>query len=503
VTTATDYPNDDACLDYLWREHFSNDGVTAVCPRCQAPRRFRRVANQRSYRCRTCGYNLHPTAGTILNRSSTPLRSWFRAILLAADPDRAVSAKDLQRELGVTYKTAWRMLRLIRAQLDASRGKSSGEHSPLAVATRPPSTPRGPRQAARARRRRHPMAPGFIVTFAGNGTAGYSGDGGPAAEAQLFRPWDIALDRAGNVFIADAGAHVIRRVDPSGTIATVAGNGRRGYSGDGGPATAATLHGPTGVAVDEEGGLLIADHLNHVVRRVDPGGTISTVAGDGNAGFSGDGGPARAARLNMPARIVAAGDSFLVADYRNNRVRRVDGRGIIDTIAGNGDDTTSGDSGPAPAAGLPRPNGLALDADGNLYVVQVGGSLTRDARVRRVDAGGTITTTAGGGWSGYEGDGGPAITARLSAPSDVAFDGSGRAIICDSHNNRIRRVDHSGTIRTIVGTGEAASGGNGGPAIAGQVNQPVGIAMHVSGDLLIADRWSCRVRRVSGPIPDE
>ena len=336
---------------------------------------------------------------------------------------------------------------------------------------------------------------GNITTIAGTGQRGFSGDGGPAVTAQLTFPSGLTVDSSGNLYIADLRNHRIRRVNPSGTIITIAGTGERGFSGDGGLAVEAQLYNPRGLAVDGSGSLYIADGANHCIRRVDPSGTINTIAGTNQRGFGGDGSPAVEAELNSPVDVaVDRSGNLYIADSGNNRIRRVDPSGTIITIAGTGQSVLSysGDGGPAVEAKIASPSGLAVDSSGNLYIAD-----TYNHRIRRVDPSGIIITIAGVGASSYSGDGGPAITARLYRPGDVAVDSSGNLYIADTYNHRIRRVDPSGTISTIAGTGERGFGGDGGPAVEARLNYPSGVAVDDSGNLYIADVGNHRIRRVN------
>ena len=336
-------------------------------------------------------------------------------------------------------------------------------------------------------------ATGTITTIAGTGEKGYSGDGSPAVRARLFGPQGVAVDGAGNLFIADSDNHRIRRVDRSGTITTIAGTGEDGFGGDGGPAAQARLRYPQGVAVDGAGNLFIADSWNNRIRRVDAGGTITTVAGTAERGNSGDGGPAIRARLDIPNQVAfdKAGNFFISVGHS---VRRVDPSGTITTVAGTGDEGYSGDGGPAVQARLRFPYGLVVDGAGNLFIAE-----WWKGRIRRVDPSGIITTIAGGGSGG---DGGPAVEAGLNRPSKVTFDRAGNLFIADSSNHRVRRVDTTGTITTVAGTGKAGYSGDGGAAIRARLNQPSGVAVDGAGNLFIAETGSHRVRRVdrSGTI---
>jgi sugar lactone lactonase YvrE len=338
-------------------------------------------------------------------------------------------------------------------------------------------------------------AVGIISTVAGNGTAGFSGDGGSATSASLYYPWGVAVDAAGNLYIADSQNWRVRRVDLSGAISTVAGNGTWGFSGDGGSATSASLYFYVDLAVDGVGNLYIAGDQDSRIRRVDPSGTISTVAGASTSqGFSGDGGPATAALLNFPSGVaVDAAGNLYIADSNNNRIRRVTADGTISTVAGNGTAGFSGDGGPATNASLHQPQRVAADTNGNLYVAD-----WWNHRIRRVDPNGTISTVAGNGTSGYSGDGGSATSASLQYPMGVAVDAAGNLYIADSRNNRIRRVTANGVISTVAGNGIAGFSGDGGPAASASLNTyPNGVAVGSAGDLYIADTGNNRVRKVS------
>jgi uncharacterized protein (TIGR03437 family) len=340
---------------------------------------------------------------------------------------------------------------------------------------------------ARVRR----VSPGGIVTtVAGNGIGGFSGDGGPATDAQLQRPSGVAVDDAGNLFVADFANNRIRKVSPSGIITTVAGNGTRGFSGDGGPATSAQLWFPEGIAVDSQGNLFIADHANNRVRKVSPNGIITTVAGNGSAGFSGDGGPATSAQLNGTFAVAVdnAGNLY-IEDHDNWRIRKVSG-GIITTFAGGGS-AGLGDGGLATSAMVGPAAGLALDSAGALFIADTG-----RFRIRKVATDGIITTIAGAGApaSSFSGDGGPAIDATLD-PSAVAVDDSGALFIADHSNHRVRKVSASGIVTTVAGNGTAGSSGDGGAATAAQLGSPASVAVDTTGNLFIADAG--RVRKVS------
>jgi sugar lactone lactonase YvrE len=331
---------------------------------------------------------------------------------------------------------------------------------------------------------------GTLTVVAGNGTAGYAGDSGPATAAQLNFPSDVAVDAAGNLYIADSLNHRIRKVDAAGNITTVAGNGTAGFSGDNGPAAAAVLNSPYGLAIDSGGNLYIADSSNNRIRRVSPAGTIATVAG-GGAGL-GDGGPATSAMLAFPIRAVAnaAGDLY-IADFGNARIRKVNGGGVITTVAGNGTVGFSGDGGPATQAQLNQPWGLALDAAGNLYIPD-----SYNSRLRRVDSSGVITTIAGTGVAGYSGDGGPATAATLYYPESPVIDASGNIYLADTGNGRIRKITATGTISNLAGNGAFKFDGDGGPATRAHLNAARAIVLDGAGNLVIADSDNYRIRKV-------
>jgi sugar lactone lactonase YvrE len=345
-------------------------------------------------------------------------------------------------------------------------------------------------------------APGTITAVAGTGQSGFSGDGGPATEARLAFPFDVAVDAAGNVLIAATDNNRVRKVSPAGMISTVAGTGKPGFSGDGGPATQAGMN-PWTLTLDGAGNLYIGDSGNYRVRKVSTDGLITTVAGTGKQGFSGDGGPATEARLSGYGVGVddAAGNLF-IADTNNHRIRKVSPEGIITTVAGSGPTgitkgLSTGDGGLATEARLNGPHNLALDRAGNLYFSEHGDffGTNRGYRVRKVDANGIISTVAGSDRKGFAGDGGPATQARLHTPTGVAVDSAGNLFIADYGNNRVRKVDASGIISTVAGGGtkDYVDG-----ALATAVRLPFmsGLAVDAAGNLLIVD--SERIFKVFG-----
>lgn len=334
-----------------------------------------------------------------------------------------------------------------------------------------------------------------INTIAGNGTASYYGDGGPATSAELASPAGLATDASGNVYIADYNNSRIRMVNTSGVISTFAGNGASGFSGDGGPATAAALYDPFGVCTDISGNVYIADSRGNRIRMVNTSGIISTLAGNGIAAYSGDGGPATAAQVNFPLFVEAdPSGNIYISDYQNNRLREINTSGIINTIAGNGTAGYAGDGGAATAAEMRSPGGLSLDANGNIYFADEG-----NHRIRMINTLGVINLVGGNGTGSYSGDGGPATAAEIYEPYDVSLDGAGNIYIADLGNSRIREISVSGMMSTFAGTGTPGFSGDGGPATAAQLNYPSGVfADLVSGSLYIGDENNERVRIVTG-----
>lgn len=334
---------------------------------------------------------------------------------------------------------------------------------------------------------------GIISTVVGTGTAGFSGDGGPAVAAQLSSPFGATVDEAGNLYIADTNNSRIRRVTPAGIISTVVGSGVRGFLGDGGAATSAQMNSPYRVAIDEAGNMLISDLNNNRVRRVTPAGIISTVGGNGTVGFSGDNGPANAAQLNAPysARIDPAGN-VLIAEFASNRIRRVAPDGTISTLAGTGVAGFSGDNGPAGAAQVRQPTDIAIDGNGNIYFAD-----STNYRIRRITPAGVVSTVAGRGTAGFSGDTGPATNAQFNPPVGLALDTSGTLYVSDQANHRVRRITASGTIVTFAGTGTAGSSGDGGAATGAQLNSPSGVAVDSAGGVFIADTTNHRIRKVT------
>jgi len=337
-------------------------------------------------------------------------------------------------------------------------------------------------------------ATGTISTIAGSDPFGdFTGDGGPATAAALNDPSGVAIMPDGGYLIADAGNDRVRRVFPDGTIRTVAGSGSYGSSGDGGPAAAASLQAPIGVAALSDGSFLIADAGAARVRRVSATGIITTAAGTGTRGISGDGGPATAAEIYDPQGVTAMPDGgFLIADG-DYVVRRVSPIGIITTVAGTGTPGFSGDGGPATAAQLTNPNAVAVTADGGFLIADSG-----NRRIRRVSPTGTITTVAGTGTQGSAGDGGAATAAQLNNPSGLAATPDGGFLIADWFGNRVRWVSPTGMITTVAGTGSPSvfTDGDGGPATAANLTLPYAVATTPSGGFVIAESGNAAIRLV-------
>ncbi len=352
----------------------------------------------------------------------------------------------------------------------------------------------------------------IITTVTGNGTPGFSGDGGPALGAQLYDPWDVTAYSTGNLYIADSRNHRIRKVDTTtGIVSTFAGNGTDGFSGDGGSALSAQLHGPTGVTVDSSGNLYVADINTQSIRKVDAmTGIISTFAGNGTPGFSGDGGPATSAQLSGPAGVtVDSTGNLYIADQYNNRIRKVDTAGIISTFAGSGrypsgsEPISSGDGGPATGALFIYPSNLAVDRAGNVYIAGNFPGWLNDNSVRKVDATTGIITTVAGNGRFYSGavptpvEGGSALSAQLNRVHGLAVDSTGNLYIAESASHRVRKVDPRGIITTVAGNGTPGYSGDGGPAISAQLYEPIGITVDIIGNLYIADSSNQRVRKVT------
>ncbi|GAB3940270.1 hypothetical protein GCM10028805_01770 [Spirosoma harenae] len=389
---------------------------------------------------------------------------------------------------------------------------------------------------------------GIVTTLAGDGELGFAGDNGSALNARFLDPRGITADAAGNVYIADTQNHRIRKINTAGTITTITGTGTQGYSGDGGVAINAQVNYPKNVTIDKLGNLYIADSQNYRIRKIGVDGMISTVAGNGTSGYSGDGGLAINAQLFLPGAIAVdnAGNLY-IADSNNNRIRKVDTNGIITTIAGNGTYQTTGDGGPAINAAVYLPVDIAVDDAGIVYVSQ------QDSRIRKISADGTILPVVGNGTDGFTGDGelavnaliGPAVGIKIdnegnltiadrtnyrirriisdgvintvaggftgdggpatnahfrrylfNTPSNLTVDTKGNVYVVDRFQNRIRKVSPNGVITTIAGTGVNGYSGDGGPATEAQLRHPRGVGLDSTGNLYIVDQYNSRIRRV-------
>ena len=373
---------------------------------------------------------------------------------------------------------------------------------------------------------------GTITVYAGSGQPGFSGDNGLAVAAQLNTPGSLAVDAAGNLYISDilngrirmvapsgvittfasitaagialdasgnmyvSSGNVVGRVNSSGTLTTIAGTGKPGYSGDNGPATAAQLSGPMGLRVDTSGNIFVADTQNQRIRKITPQGTITTVAGNGQAGSTGDGGPAISASLSLPQDVaIDPNRNLIIADSSNFRIRMVNSAGVISTIAGGG---TSFQDGPAGDAFLIEPNGIAVDPGGNVII-----GLLYGRQVRRLSQG-AITTIAGTSPSTSAAEGVAATSAALLSPFGVVTDNAGNVYVTDNSDNRIRRISATGLITTFAGNGVWGDTGNGGLANAAEIATPRAAAFDPSGNLYLTTGYGFRVRRIAtdGTITD-
>jgi hypothetical protein len=335
----------------------------------------------------------------------------------------------------------------------------------------------------------------MINTVAGIWTGGYTGDGGPATNAELTSPYGIAVDGAGNLFLTDPSDACIRKVATNGIITTIAGDGFDDYYGDGGPATNAAIGYPLSVAVDKAGNIYISDTDWAHVRKVSTNGIITTIAGNGNFGSAGDGGAATAAELGDPRGLAVDGaGNLFISDNYENRIRKVDTNGIISTVAGNGNASFSGDGGAATNAALNGPTGVAVDTAGNLFIADNGNN-----RIRKVDTNGMISTVAGNGSNGFAGDGGQATDAELKLTGyfcGIAVDSIGNLFIADVDNNGIRQVAPNGVITTVSGNVTNGFAGDGGPAANAALGGPRSVTVDSKGRVYIADSSNNRIREL-------
>ncbi len=276
---------------------------------------------------------------------------------------------------------------------------------------------------------------GIITTIAGTGASGYSGDNGPATSAKLNGPGTIAFDHVGNIYIGDYYNYCVRKIDTGGIIRTIAGTGTAGFNSDGIPATAAQLSGPSGLIVDSGGNVYISDEFNHRIRKIGPDGIINTIVGTGTPGYIGEGGPASAAQIDKPYEITLdSHNNLYIADWGNHVIRRINSSGIITTVAGNGGGGYDGDGGQATNAKL-NPTDVAVDQNNSMYIADPGNNV-----IRKVNPSGIISTIAGVGLTGFSGDGGPSVLARLNFPVGVTLDNQGNIYVADFGNGRVRFI---------------------------------------------------------------
>ena len=333
----------------------------------------------------------------------------------------------------------------------------------------------------------------IITTVAGNGIGGYSGDGGQATAAEIYHPNLITLDAAGNIYVADYLNNRVRKINTSGVITSIAGNGNQAYGGDNGQATAAELNGPCGLVFDGAGNLYISDSGNNRVRKINSAGIITTVAGNGNAGYSGDGAAATLAELDNTGGIALdAALNIYITDANNNCIRKVSTTGVISTFAGRGAVGYTGDGGQATAAELNTPVDVKIDTAGNVYFSDFSNNC-----VRKVNTAGIIITVAGNGVSGYAGDGGQATLAQLNKPNGLSLDAFGNLYIADFLNERVRKINTAGIITTIAGNGTAGYSGDGGQATAAEFSEPDGLAFDGAGNLYVTDNHNDCIRKIT------
>lgn len=324
-----------------------------------------------------------------------------------------------------------------------------------------------------------------ITTIVGDGRAVYGGDGGFASKASISTPYGMAIDKNGNLYICDSQGGKIRKVNTSGFISTIAGWGAAGMSGEGGPATAAKLNFPIGIVIDKSGNIIFSDSYNNRIRKIDTAGIITTIAGTGVAGYTSDDTLAIHSRLNVPSGLALddAGNLY-VADRMNHRIRKIDTAGVITTVAGDGNPRIQGDGKAATLASINRPNDVKITPDGALIIADTYGNA-----IRKIKEDGKIFTIAGtgDGYSGFGGDEGVIGESRLAGPFALAVDKTGNIYVADRNNNRIRRIDVTGAIKTVVGNGAGTSSGDGRLAIEATVSSPSSLAVDDAGNLYIGE----------------
>lgn len=337
----------------------------------------------------------------------------------------------------------------------------------------------------------------IINTIAGNGVQGYTGDGVQATTTALNYTEGVARDATGNIYIGDWSNYRIRLVNTNGIISTIAGTGVSGYSGDGGQATAAQVSNTMGVCTDALGNVYIADEFNSRIRKINTSGVISTVVGTATAGFSGDGGQATAAEIDFPLDVVTDGaNNIYITDY-NSRIRMVNvATGVIKTVVGNGVFTYAGDGGPALSASIAQPWGIWVNGTGStIYIAD-----TYNQRLRKATVGGNIVLVAGNGTVGFGGDGGPATAAMLNYLTGVYLDGGGNAFVADIYNERVRKVTPAGIISSVAGNGVQSFSGDGGPATAAELNDLRQLVMDPAGNVYIGDLFNNRIRKLTNTV---
>jgi sugar lactone lactonase YvrE len=337
----------------------------------------------------------------------------------------------------------------------------------------------------------------IITTVAGFDSVGYNGDNILAIDAKLDAPVGVAIDGAGNFYIADTYNNRIRKVDTAGVITTIAGNNSSGYNGDGIPATAAEIYRPAGIICDHLGNICFVDAFNNRVRKIDAAGIITTIAGNGIAGYNGDNISADTAQVNDPHYVAIDNNgNIYISDFTNHRIRKINTTGTITTIAGTGVAGYNGDHGPATAAEINGPYGIALDDTGNIYFADALANV-----VRKIDTSGTITTFAGTGSTIYNGDNQRADSATLDNPIGIAIDVTNNIYVSDAYHTRIRKISStSGIITTIAGDGTGGFSGDNGLATNAEINVPASIAISIDGSLYFADFNNSRIRRVGWPL---
>ena len=333
----------------------------------------------------------------------------------------------------------------------------------------------------------------IITTITGDGQQGYTGNGGPAVNAENRGPVGVVEDNSGNIYFADVLNNVIRKINRAGIISVWAGTGTAGYSGDGGLASNAELENPSYLNIDNKGNFYFVDQLGKRVRKINTSGIITTIAGNGSPGYTGDGGPATSASFStIYGDVPDSVGNIYICDGGANVIRKIDKNGIVTTIAGTGVSGYSGDGGPATSAQLNFPLEIGIDATGNIYIPD-----WQNFRIRKINNAGIIATIAGTGVPGYSGDGGPATAAQISGTWQVTFDDVGNMYFPEGNNNVIRKIDCSGIISTVAGNHILGYSGDGGPAISAELNNPINVYCDHTGNLFISEDLNNVVRKVT------